>query len=148
VTNQSEVRAVIFLGRRGDLTHAQLEPLRVMRRPILVLTVEPDAPSSGPSLPPAAGDWGEYVVPAITREHLRGRFFPHLVECASGVEIAVGRNLPALRDTVAAKLTRDAANNSLKIALASAVVDHIPLAGVVLALLLQPEIWLRSPAFR
>ena len=44
VTNQSEVRAVIFLGRRGDLTHAQLEPLRVMRRPILVLTVEPDAP--------------------------------------------------------------------------------------------------------
>jgi len=81
----------------------------------------------------AHGD--EYVVPAITREHLRGRFFPHLVECASGVEIAVGRNLPALRDTVAAKLTRDAANNSLKIALASAVVDHIPLAGVVLGAL-------------
>ena len=37
-----------------------------------------------------------------------------------------------LRETVAAKLTRDAANNSLKVALASAVVDHIPLVGIVL----------------
>jgi uncharacterized protein (DUF697 family) len=132
VTNPPEVRAIIFLGRRGDVTHAQLEPLRVMCRPILALTVEPDAAASGPSAPPAAGDWAEYVVPAIAREHLRGRFFPHLVECAKGVEVAVGRNLPALRDTVAAKLTRDAANKALKVALASSVVDHIPLAGVVL----------------
>jgi uncharacterized protein (DUF697 family) len=132
VTNPKEVRAIIFLGRRGDVMHAQLEPLRIMRVPIFALTVEPDAAPSGPSAPPAAGDWAEYVVPAITREHLRARFFPHLVECAKGVEIAVGRNLPALRDTVAAKLTRDAANNALKVALASAVVDHIPLAGVVL----------------
>ncbi len=37
-----------------------------------------------------------------------------------------------LRDTVAAKLTRDAANNALKVALASAAVDHIPLVGIVL----------------
>lgn len=134
VTNQSEVRAIIFLGRRGDVTHAQLEPLRVLRRPILALTVEPDSGPSGPSALPSPGDWAEYEVPAIAREHLRGRFFPHLVECASGVEIAVGRNLPVLRDTVAAKLTRDAANNALKVSLASAVVDHIPLAGVVLGI--------------
>ena len=38
----------------------------------------------------------------------------------------------ALRETVAAKLTRDAANNALKVALASAVVDHIPVVGIVL----------------
>ena len=37
-----------------------------------------------------------------------------------------------MRETVAAKLTRDAANNALKIALASAVVDHIPVVGLVL----------------
>ncbi len=37
-----------------------------------------------------------------------------------------------LRETVAAKLTRDAANNALKVALASAVVDHIPVVGIVL----------------
>jgi uncharacterized protein (DUF697 family) len=132
LTNPSEVRAVIFLGRRGEVEHAQLEPLRAVRVPILVLTVDQDAATSGPVSPPSAGDWAEYIVPAITREHLRGRFFPHLVECASGVEIAVGRNLPALRDTVAGKLTRDAANNALKVALASAVVDHIPVVGIVL----------------
>jgi uncharacterized protein (DUF697 family) len=37
-----------------------------------------------------------------------------------------------LRETVAAKLTRDAALNALKVAGASAVVDHIPLLGVVI----------------
>jgi uncharacterized protein (DUF697 family) len=58
--------------------------------------------------------------------------FPHIVEASKGVEIAVGRRLPPLRESVAAKLTRDAANNSLKVALASAVVDHIPVVGVVL----------------
>ncbi len=40
--------------------------------------------------------------------------------------------MPPLRESVAAKLTRDAAANSLKVAIASAVVDHIPLVGLVL----------------
>ncbi|HET9095404.1 MAG TPA: hypothetical protein VFN37_01980, partial [Candidatus Baltobacteraceae bacterium] len=40
--------------------------------------------------------------------------------------------LPPMRESVAAKLTRDAANNALKIALASAVVDHIPVVGLVM----------------
>jgi len=34
-----------------------------------------------------------------------------------------------------AKLTRDAANNALKVSVASAVVDHIPLVGIVLGAL-------------
>jgi uncharacterized protein (DUF697 family) len=99
---------------------------------MFTVTVDPDAAPSSPSAAPAAGASCEYVVPSLSREALRGRFFPHLVECAGGVEIAVGRRLPALRETVAAKLTRDAANNALKIALASAVVDHIPVVGLVL----------------
>ena len=132
VTNPQEVRAVVFLGRRGDLAGADLSPLRVLRVPILALTVDADAAASGPAAVPKGGEVGEYVVHSIAREHLRGRFFPHLVECAKGVEIAVGRNLPMLRDTVAAKLTRDAANNALKVALASAVVDHVPVVGIVL----------------
>jgi uncharacterized protein (DUF697 family) len=132
VTNPKEVRAIVFLGRRGDAAGADFEALSVLGVPILVLTVDPGAPAAGPSAPPEGGCWSEYVVPAIAREPLRARFFPHLVECARGVEIAVGRNLPVMRDTVAAKLTRDAANNALKIALASAVVDHIPLVGIVL----------------
>jgi uncharacterized protein (DUF697 family) len=132
VTNPNEVRAVIFLGRRGDAANADLGSLSVFRVPIFALTVDPEASPSGPPGAPARGTWSEYVVPAIAREPLRDRFFPHLVESAQGVEIAVGRHLPALRDAVAAKLTRDAANNALKVALASAVVDHIPLVGVVL----------------
>jgi len=132
VTNPNEVRAIVFLGRPGDAVGADFQSLSILRVPILALTVDPQASSSGPAAPPEPGTWSEYVVSEIAREPLRGRFFPHLIECARGVEIAVGRNLPVLRDTVAAKLTRDAANNALKIALASAVVDHIPLVGIVL----------------
>ena len=132
VTNPSEVRAIVFLGRPGDAAASDFAAMSVLRVPILALTVDPLAMSSGPPAPPPAGSWAEYVVPAIAREPLRGRFFPHLVECAKGVEIAVGRRLPVLRDSVASKLTRDAANNALKVALASAVVDHIPVVGIVL----------------
>ncbi len=127
-----DARAAIFLGRRGDVSSADLTALRSLNVPILALTVDPDALPSGPSAPPAVGAHAEYVAAAISREALRGRFFPHLVECSRGVEIAVGRRLVPLREAVAAKLTRDAANNSLKVALASAVVDHIPIAGIVL----------------
>jgi uncharacterized protein (DUF697 family) len=103
-----------------------------LRVPILAVTVEPQGVPAGPAAPPAPGTWAEYIVPSLDAPGLRGRFFAHLVECAGGVEIAVGRNLPVLRESVAAKLTRDAANNALKVALASAVVDHIPLVGLVL----------------
>ena len=124
--------AAIFLGRPGDLAGADLTALRGYDVPILALTVDPEAPPSGPSSPPARRAVADYAVPAISREALRPRVFPHLVECARGCEIAVARRLPVLRETVAAKLSRDAARNALKISLASAVVDHIPVVGVVL----------------
>ncbi|HZY98507.1 MAG TPA: hypothetical protein VFE36_02955 [Candidatus Baltobacteraceae bacterium] len=125
-----DVRAAIFLGRRGDTPN--LEPLRALKIPILAVTVEAEALPSSPNSLPAAGNIGEYTVPAITREALRQRVFAHLVDAARGVEIAVGRRLPPLRESVAAKLTRDAAANALKVSIASAVVDHIPVLGVVL----------------
>lgn len=127
-----DARLVLFLGRRGDIDGAALELLKPIGAPILALTVDALAQPSGPTLAPAPGTFAEYVVPAISREALRGRVFPHMVQCAKGAEIAVGRRLPAMRETVAAKLTRDAANNSLKVAIASAVVDHIPVFGIVL----------------
>lgn len=132
ITEPSEVRLVAFLGRRGDLAGAHLEPLKSLRVPIIAITVDPSAQPSGPASVPADGAFAEYVVPAINKEALRGRVFLHMVEASKGVEIAVGRRLPAMRETVAAKLTRDAANNALKVALASAVVDHIPVVGIVL----------------
>jgi uncharacterized protein (DUF697 family) len=132
IAETPDVRLAIFLGRRGDLAGEPLEPLKVFRVPILAVTLDPGAQPGGPASLPAPGTFAEYVVPALSKDALRGRVFTHMVEAARGVEIAVGRRLPPLRETVAAKLTRDAANNALKVALASAVVDHVPIFGVVL----------------
>ncbi|MEO6913317.1 MAG: hypothetical protein ABI182_04780 [Candidatus Baltobacteraceae bacterium] len=128
----TSARCIIFLGAHGDLAGADLASLIPLRLPIFALTVDEQAQASGPSIRPTSGTWAEYIVPALTREALRGRVFPHIIDCCKGVEIAVGRRLPAMRESVCAKLTRDAANNALKIALASAVIDHIPIAGIVL----------------
>jgi uncharacterized protein (DUF697 family) len=129
----SDARCVIFLGRTGDRQGARLDLLAPLNLPILALLVDPVvAAPSGPAQPPVPGAVEDYVVPAIALESLRGRFLPHVIECCKGIEIAVGRRLPALRETVAAKLTRDAALNALKVAGASAIVDHVPFLGVVL----------------
>ncbi len=132
ITQPSEVRVVIFLGHPGDRESANLEPLKALKVPILALTVDPNAPPSGPVAVPASATVGDYLVTAISKDALKGRVFTHMVDASKGVEIAVGRRLPPLRETVSAKLTRDAANNALKVALASALVDHIPVIGVVL----------------
>jgi uncharacterized protein (DUF697 family) len=130
VSAQDDVRAILFLGRRGDDT--DFESLKAAGKPILAIRIDPDAAPGGATAAPAPRTVASYVAPAISIEALRGRVFPHLVECSRGVEIAVGRHLPPLRDAVASKLTRDAASNAFKVALASAVVDHIPVLGVVL----------------
>jgi len=127
-----DATAAVFLGRPGDLSGADLTAVTSCGVPVLALTVDDGAAPSGPASPPARGAVAEYHVSAIARDALRGRVFPHLVECARGVEIAVGRRLPVLRETVAGKLSRDAARNALKVSLASAVVDHIPVVGLVL----------------
>jgi len=132
ITAPSEVRLVLFLGHPGDRAGANLEPLKALQVPVLALEVNPEGVPAGPAQMPPPGTVGDYVVTGISKEALRGRVFTHIVEASKGVEIAVGRRLPPLRETVAAKLTRDAANNALKVALASAVVDHIPVVGVVL----------------
>ena len=133
VLETSDARCVIFLGRLGDRDGARLDLLAPLRLPILALLVDAGtAEPSGPVQPPQRGMAEDYIVPAITLEALHGRFLPHLIECCKGIEIAVGRRLPALRETVAANLTRDAAFNALKVSGASAVVDKVPLFGLVL----------------
>ena len=131
----NDARCIIFLGRRGDAGVETLSVLKAAQLPIFAVTIDEGAQPSGPVSAPARGTWAEYVVPTVSRDAFKGRLFVHMVECCKGVEIAVGRNLPAMRETVAAKLTRDAANNALKIALASAVVDHVPIVGIVLGAL-------------
>ena len=90
------------------------------------------AATSGPAQAPAAGAIEDYVVPAIEFEWLRARLLPHLIDVCKNVEIAVGRRLPILRTTVAAKLTRDAALNALKVSGASAMIDNVPVVGAFL----------------
>jgi uncharacterized protein (DUF697 family) len=129
----TDARAVIFCGRPGDRDAFPLQRLVALKLPVLVLTLDPAVTApTGPAQAPAAGGVEEYVVDRISIETLRGRFLPHLVDCCRGIEVAVGRRLPAFRETVAAKLTRDAALAALKIAGASAVVDHVPVLGIVL----------------
>ncbi|HTW84836.1 MAG TPA: hypothetical protein VMD91_12255 [Candidatus Sulfotelmatobacter sp.] len=129
----TDARAVICVGRAGERGSLGLERLAGLKLPVLALLVDPAvAAPSAPAQPPAPGAVEDYVVARIAPETLRGRFLTHLIECCKGTEIAVGRRLPALRETVSVKLTRDAALNSLKVAGASAVVDHIPVLGVVL----------------
>jgi uncharacterized protein (DUF697 family) len=85
-----------------------------------------------PVTAPLPGEVASYTVAALDRETLRGRVFPHLIDRCKGHEVAIGRRLPALRETVSAKLTRDAASSALKIAAASAVVENVPLLGIFL----------------
>ncbi len=129
----TDARAVIFCGRPGDRAAWPIDRFVALRLPLLFLTVDPSATvPSGSSSAPAPGAVEEYLVDRVAIETLHGRFLPALIDCCRGIEVAVGRLLPALRETVSAKLTRDAALNALKVAGASAVVDHVPILGVVL----------------
>ena len=133
IVDPTSAKAVLFFGRIGDRAGANLEPLAALKLPIFAVLVDSAAAvTSGPAAAPAPGATEDYIVPALEFEPLRTRMLPHLIEACKGVEIAVGRRLPALRTTVAAKLTRDAALNALKVSGASAVIDNVPFVGAFL----------------
>lgn len=126
-----DARCVLFVGRGNDAAGARLDLLAPLGLPIFALTVDAEAHAAGPAAAPEPGKVEFYTVHSLDREGLRHRILPHIVDCCKGLEIAVARRLPVFRETVAIKLTRDAAANALKVSMASAVVDHIPLLGVV-----------------
>ena len=129
----TDARAVLYFGRAGDRDAARAETVTSLKLPVFaVLLDETATATSGPATPPGPGAVEDYAVPVFDFERLRTRVLPHLVDVCKNVEIAVGRRLPAMRTTVAQKLTRDAALNALKVSGASAVVDNVPLLGVVL----------------
>jgi uncharacterized protein (DUF697 family) len=128
-----DARAILFFGYLSDRAGARLDELVPLKLPIFAVLVDSGASAtSGPAQAPGPGAIDDYIVPAIEFEWLRARVLPHLIDACKGVEIAVGRRLPALRTTVAAKLTRDAALNALKVAGASALIDNVPVVGVFL----------------
>jgi uncharacterized protein (DUF697 family) len=127
-----DVRCILFFGRRPDAAGADFATLAAAKLPILNVTVDPAAAAGpGPLAAPHPGSVAEYVVPALTSACLRIKVFPHLVDCCRGLEVAVGRRLPAMRETVAVKLTRGVAASALKVAAASALVDSVPVFGFV-----------------
>ncbi|HUY83041.1 MAG TPA: hypothetical protein VMU86_00580 [Steroidobacteraceae bacterium] len=129
----TDARAVLFFATPADRAGAPMEALAALKLPVFaVLADEAATATSGPAQAPAAGAVEEYLVPAIEFEWLRARILPHLIDVCRNVEIAVGRRLPMLRTTVAAKLTRDAALNALKVSGASALIDNVPVVGVFL----------------
>jgi uncharacterized protein (DUF697 family) len=128
----SDARCVIFLGRSGDLNPMSIATLTPLKLPVFAVTVDAHAAPQTPPSAPRAGEVAEYVVPALTADALRPRLFPHLIERCKHIEVAVARRLPVLRETVCIKLTRDAASSALKVAAASAVIDHVPVLGLVL----------------
>jgi uncharacterized protein (DUF697 family) len=129
----TDARAVLFFGRLNDRAAAPVDALTALKLPVFAVLVDPAATvTSGPAQTPAAGAIEDYIVPAMEFEWLRARLLPHLIDVCKGVEIAVGRRLPILRTTVAAKLTRDAALNALKVSGASALIDNVPLVGAFL----------------
>jgi uncharacterized protein (DUF697 family) len=124
---------VLFFGQPADRGAVPLETLAALKLPVFAVLVDPAvAATSGPAQAPSAGAVEDYVVPAIAFEPLRTRLLPHLIDACKGVEIAIGRRLPMLRTTVAAKLTRDAALNALKISGASALIGQVPFVGAFL----------------
>jgi len=129
----TDARAVLFFGTPADRVGAPVDSLGALKLPVFAVIVDAAASlTSGPERAPVAGTIEDYVVPAIEFEALRTRLLPHLIDVCKGVEIAVGRRLPMLRTTVAAKLTRDAALNALKVSGASALIDNVPVVGAFL----------------
>ena len=126
-----ELKAVLYVAAHDSLAGAHGLELRNLKVPIFAIGYGAES-NTGPERPAGAGEVGIYGVTAIDAEALRVHLFGHLVLAARGVEVALGRRLPVLRETVATKLTKGAANNSLKIAIASGIVDHVPLVGLVL----------------
>jgi uncharacterized protein (DUF697 family) len=129
----TDARAVLFFGTPADRAGAPLDALGALKLPVFAVLVDAGvSATSGPAQAPAAGAIEDYVVPVVEFEWLRTRLLPHLVDVCKNVEIAVGRRLPVLRTTVAAKLTRDAALNALKVSGASAIIDNVPVVGAFL----------------
>ncbi len=129
-----DARCVIFLARPGDVAGARLDLLQALKLPVFALTVDPAylPTMTQPLAAPLPSCIAEYTVPRLDRESFRGRVFPHIIDRCKGIEVAVGRRLPAMRETVAAKLTRDAASSALKVSAASAVVENVPFLGFVM----------------
>lgn len=127
-TNGEDQVAIERFGSRG----ASLPfPVFVVRTGEAATLDEARLSTSPASSKPALGAASIYYVSSMSLAELRKYLLPDIARAYHGDEIALAASVPAFRPIVAAKLTMDCAMNSLKIAAASAIADHIPVLGLI-----------------
>jgi uncharacterized protein (DUF697 family) len=132
-------RAIIVSSAGGSVSEESLDHLRSSALPVFVIDLPPlgtpaesAAPTAPPSVKPGPGKIARYHLRALDATELGKYLLPDIVSVCRDVEISLGARLPIFRPSVAAKITVDCALNSLKVAGASALVDHVPVLGLVL----------------
>lgn len=133
----SATRCIVLCARRGSVPESVLAPYASSSLPVFVI----DQPERKPAdqnfvtaqrAKPSPGKPARYYVSLLNAEELGKYVLPGIVDVSRDIEIALAARLPIFRPIVAAKITVDCALNSLKVAGASALVDHVPVLGLVL----------------
>jgi len=132
VLNTEAARAVLFVEGPAGVAPSVLSRVEALELPVFAITVDPSRPARAADEPPPAAGTAAYSVPSLAPDALSHTLFPHLISAIKGVEVAVGRRLPVMRESIANRLTLDASMASLRLAVASALVDHVPVLGIVL----------------
>jgi uncharacterized protein (DUF697 family) len=132
-------RAIIVCSAGGRVPEVSLEHLRACALPVFVIDLpalgaqeESASPTTPSAVKPGPGKLARYQVSSLEASELGKYLLPDIVSVCRDVEISLGARLPIFRPSVAAKITVDCALNCLKVAGASALVDHVPVLGLVL----------------
>jgi uncharacterized protein (DUF697 family) len=131
-------RCIILCAASGSVPDEVLAPYASSSLPIFVIDRPQEAlPADSTFVTaqrarPVPGKPVRYYVSSLDANELGKYVLPGIVDVCRDVDIALAARLPIFRPTVAAKITVDCALNSLKVAGASALVDHVPVLGLVL----------------
>jgi uncharacterized protein (DUF697 family) len=135
----SASRVILYCGAAGTVAPAALAhfetsalPVFVIDRPPLGESPQESRPTSPHSHKPRPGAPARYHVSALNATEVSKYVLPDIVAACRDVEVSLGARLPIFRPSVSAKITVDCALTSLKVAGASALVDHVPVLGLVL----------------
>lgn len=134
----SASRAIIYCPSSGSVPEIALAHFESSMLPVFVIDRPPlgesegGGPTAAHSRKPGPGTPARFYVSALNAVELGKYLLPDIVTVCRDVEISLGAKLPIFRPSVAAKITVDCALSSLQVAGYSALVDHIPVLGLVL----------------
>ena len=126
-------RAAIYVLPPGSSDGWQAQAAAFPRHVYAVQPPGAEPAQTNPAAPkkPSPGSPALYTLSALTPAELRKHLLPDVVSAYAGLEIPLAAKIPAFRPVVAARLTLNCATNSLKVAAASALADHIPMIGLI-----------------